>query len=413
METKFESKKQKELDYSDTESSSITTSYSKGGGGVGVCLYLWWAIVLATAYVYDFTPVWAFAALCGVSLVVTLLKIVWRRAWFLTLRARCCSALCWCCRSSPKNEIEESTLKQHSPWRRQLKLFFEMALPYFCDSARGRWLFAGMILLTMLDSAVNVVFSYTSKAFYNALEKKDSDTFFHVLWIYTVILIGGAPVTAFYQFQRQRLSVAWREWMTERTLDLYLNHRVYYHLPKEIDNPDQRIAQDVNAFTTYSLSLLVTIVDNTINLISMSVILYTIEPNLFLVIIGYTFVGTTMSVWLGARLVPLNFERLQYEADLRYSLVRLREHAESIAFYRGELTEHGHLTQRLACIVENQKSIIGTERTLQVFTALYQYMTWVLPIAVVAPHYFAGTMELGTVTQARSAFVQITADLSM
>ena len=288
-----------------------------------------------------------------------------------------------------------------------------MALPYFRESARGRWLFAGMILLTLLDSAVNVVFSYTSKEFYNALEAKNAEAFGKVLIVYTAILVGGAPVTAFYAFQRERLSIAWREWMTSRTMDLYSKNRVYYLLDKDIDNPDQRIAQDVNAFTSYSLRLLVTVLDNTINLISFSVILFTIEPQLFLIIIAYAFAGTVVTTCIGGQLVPLNFERLQYEADFRYSLVRLREYAESIAFYKGEGLEMENLRSRLERILDTQRDIIGTERNLEVFTALYQYLTWVVPIAVVAPKYFAGAIELGVVMQARSAFLQIVGDLSM
>jgi putative ATP-binding cassette transporter len=286
-------------------------------------------------------------------------------------------------------------------------------MPYFRESSRGRWLFLGMILLTLLDSAVNVVFSFVSKEFYNALERKDGPAFKKVLIVYTSILVGGAPVTAFYNFQRGRLAIAWRDWMTNRTLDLYAKNRVYYLLDKEIDNPDQRIAEDVNAFTSYSLRLMVTLLDNTINLISFSVILYTIEPQLFLIIIAYTFIGTVVTSCIGGRLVPLNFERLQYEADFRYSLVRLREHAESIAFYRGEGVEVRNLRGRLGRVLDRQRDIVGTERNLECFTSLYNYLTWVLPIAVVAPRYFAGEIELGVVTQARSAFLQIVGDLSM
>ena len=270
-----------------------------------------------------------------------------------------------------------------------------------------------MILLTLIVSAVHVVFSYVSKDFYNALEHKDAAAFSRILILYTAILVAGAPTRALYNFQRDRLSIAWRDWMTNRTLDLYSKNRVYYLLDKDIDNPDQRIAQDVMAFTSFSLKLLVTLLDNTINLISFSVILYTIEPQLFLIIIAYAFGGTVVTSFIGGPLVPLNFERLQYEADFRFSLVRLREHAESIAFYKGEGVEVESLRIRLERVLGIQRDIVGTERNLQMFTVLYQYLTWVLPIAVVAPSYFAGAIELGVVTQARSAFLQVIGDLSM
>jgi putative ATP-binding cassette transporter len=288
-----------------------------------------------------------------------------------------------------------------------------MALPYFRESSRGKWLFAGMILLTLIDSAVKILFSFTSRAFFNALEHKDAASFSRVLILYTSILVAGAPVSSFYNFQRERLAIAWRDWMTNRTLNLYTNSRVYYVLDKDIDNPDQRIAQDVDAFTAYSLRLLVTVLDNTINLISFSVIICTIEPELFLVIVVYAFAGTVISTWIGARLVPLNFELLQSEADFRYSLVRLREHSESIAFYKGEDLEKENLRLRFESILDTRRDIIGTERNLEVFTSLYQYLTWVVPIAVVAPRYFEGSIDLGVVMQTRYAFLQIVGDLSM
>jgi putative ATP-binding cassette transporter len=379
-----------------------------------LCLYLWWGILASTAYVYDFQPIWAFATLFGISLKVTILKLIWRKSWFLTLKARCCCCrFSWCSWLLRSSDPKETTKKQHSPWRKQVTLFFEMSLPYFRESARGRWLFVGMILLTLIVSAVHVVFSYVSKDFYNALEHKDAAAFSRILILYTAILVAGAPTRALYNFQRDRLSIAWRDWMTNRTLDLYSKNRVYYLLDKDIDNPDQRIAQDVMAFTSFSLKLLVTLLDNTINLISFSVILYTIEPQLFLIIIAYAFGGTVVTSFIGGPLVPLNFERLQYEADFRFSLVRLREHAESIAFYKGEGVEVESLRIRLERVLGIQRDIVGTERNLQMFTVLYQYLTWVLPIAVVAPSYFAGAIELGVVTQARSAFLQVIGDLSM
>eukprot|EP00547_Thalassionema_nitzschioides_P006469 CAMPEP_0194202724 /NCGR_PEP_ID=MMETSP0156-20130528/2674_1 /TAXON_ID=33649 /ORGANISM="Thalassionema nitzschioides, Strain L26-B" /LENGTH=527 /DNA_ID=CAMNT_0038928299 /DNA_START=268 /DNA_END=1851 /DNA_ORIENTATION=+ len=252
------------------------------------------------------------------------------------------------------------------------------------------------------------------KDFYNALGERDFEGFRRGLLKYTVVLILGAPVQAIYNFQREQLAVAWRDWMTQRTILLYTQSRVYYLLDEsEIDNPDQRISQDVLAFTNYSLKLLIMILDNIINLISFSVILISIQPFLFLVILLYAIVGTFITACIGGKLVPLNFNRLRYEADFRYSLVRLREHAESIAFYGGESAEKQSLYQRLQRVVTNRRDMNRTERNLEVFTNLYTYMSWVIPVAFVAPGYMAGNFNLGVVTQARSAFVQVTSDFSI
>jgi ABC-type uncharacterized transport system fused permease/ATPase subunit len=406
----------------------------------GIWLLLWWGLVTGMACVHDFQPLWAFATIISLSVVISVLIGIWKHAWFRRLRTHlcgdgsqnccysCCCCFCscnsgffaWLCCTKVQDPNDERIKKEQqqqpeiSSWRTQIRICFEMSLPYFRESSRGRWLFVGMIFLTLLASAVNVVFSYTMKEFYNALEQKDAAAFGKVLIIYTSILVVGAPVTALYVFQRERLAIAWRDWMTHRTLDLYTSNRVYYHLdPTKIDNPDQRISQDVNAFTSFSLRLLVTILDNTINLISFSIILFTIDPSLFLIILAYTFVGTVITSCIGGRLVPLNFKLLRYEADFRYCLVRFREYAESIAFYKGEPLEKETLESRFESVLDTRRDIIGTERNLQMFTSLYQYLTWVVPIAVVAPDYFAGAIELGVVMQARSAFLQIIDDLSL
>jgi ABC-type uncharacterized transport system fused permease/ATPase subunit len=424
----------------------------------GIWLLLWWGLVAGMACVYDFHPPWAFITIISVSVVINLLMGVWRQSWFQKLRLKlcggdattsssvsstsssfwscCCCGCCgcktgfwaWLCctkvhddaidekrnQAAQQQEQQQQQQQQMSSWRTQIRICWQMSLPYFQESSRGRCLFVGMIMLTLLASAVNVVFSYTSKEFYNALERKDAAAFGKILILYTSILVVGAPVTALYVFQRERLAIAWRDWMTHRTLDLYTSNRVYYHLDSNtIDNPDQRISQDVNAFTSFSLRLLVTILDNTINLISFSVILFTIDPSLFLIILAYTFVGTVITSCIGGRLVPLNFKLLRYEADFRYCLVRFREYAESIAFYKGERLEKETLESRFESVLDTRRDIIGTERNLQMFTSLYQYLTWVVPIAVVAPDYFAGAIELGVVMQARSAFLQIVDDLSL
>ena len=135
--------------------------------------------------------------------------------------------------------------------------FKEMALPYYQESKAGRWLFAGMVGITLLNSGVSVAFSYVGKDFWNALSSKDAANFYPMLAKYAAALVVGMPVSVLYRFQRERLAVAWREWMTDRTLQLYSSNRVYYALERggEVDNPDQRIAEDVRSFTTFSLQL--------------------------------------------------------------------------------------------------------------------------------------------------------------
>lgn len=297
--------------------------------------------------------------------------------------------------------------------------FREMSWPYFAESERGKWLFAGMIGMTLLNSGVSVAFSYVSRDFWSALSAKDQEKFAEVLVKFVVALVAGAPVAVFYRFQRERVAVDWRNWMTARVLDLYRSNRVYYNLERNanveggIDNPDQRIAEDVRSFTAFSLSFFLTIVTSVIDLVSFSLILYSIQPQLFIAIVSYAAFGTVCTAALGKPLVTLNSDRLRKEADLRYSLVRVRENAESIAFYGGEELEGREIDTRLDGVVDNKKDIIGAQRNLEFFTTSYQYLIQVLPVAVVAPRFFAGEIELGVVSQTAGAFNHILSDLSV
>jgi ABC-type uncharacterized transport system fused permease/ATPase subunit len=298
---------------------------------------------------------------------------------------------------------------------KQAKLFWEMASPYYKESNAGRWLFAGMIGCTVLNSGVSVAFSYVSKDFWNALSAKDVEQFYTMLTKFAAALLVGAPVSVFYRFQRERLAVHWREWMTDRTLQLYSSHRVYYALERgsDIDNPDQRIAEDVRTFTAFSLQLFLTIVTSLIDLVSFSFILYSIQPQLFGAIVGYATFGTITTTVLGSSLVGLNFAKLVREADFRYSLVRLRENAESIAFYSGEDLEGRSISERFAKVIDNRKEIITATRNLEFFTNAYRYFIQILPVWVVAPQFFAGSIQLGVVSQSSGAFNHILSDLSI
>lgn len=201
--------------------------------------------------------------------------------------------------------------------------------------------------------------------------------------------------------------------MTDRVLQLYYSNRAYYNLGSEIDNPDQRIAEDVRSFTAFSLTLFLTIVTSLIDLVSFSLILYSIQPSLFGAIILYAAFGTLTTTQLGKNLVKLNYEKLTKEANFRYSLVRIRDNAESIAFYAGEDIEGKEVSKRLESVVQNRKDIIGSQRNLEFFTTSYNYFVQILPVFVVAPQYFAGSIQLGVVSQSAGAFNHILSDLSV
>jgi len=161
--------------------------------------------------------------------------------------------------------------------------------------------------------------------------------------------------------------------MTDRCLQLYSSNRVYYNLERgsEIDNPDQRITEDIRSFTAFSLTLFLTLLTSLIDLVSFSLILYSIQPQLFGAIFVYAVFGTVTTATLGTKLVGLNYQKLQKEADFRYSLVRIRDNAESIAFYGGEDTENKEVVNRLEKVIDNRKEINAAQRNVEFFTTSY------------------------------------------
>lgn len=205
--------------------------------------------------------------------------------------------------------------------------------------------------------------------------------------------------------------------MTERTLELYYANRVYYTLERSqqttMDNVDQRIQEDVRSFTVFSLSFFLILLNSLIDLVAFSIILFSIRPQLFLAIVGFAGFGSIATWIIGRKLILLNFEKLKREATFRFSLVRVRENAESIAFLKGEATEAKAVDERFQHVVDNMHDINAAERNLDFFTTLYNYTVWILPIVVVAPEYFAGGVALGVVQQAANAFSHVLEDVSV
>jgi len=381
-----------------------------------------WIFVGILTYEFDAKPLNAWvitwAAIASVTAILLCCVYCREKVWLLR---------CWrqitcrdCCRKAnfdvyQNNDNNNGNARSKRTMRQLLGTVCSISMPYFRENRGGRCLFLAMLIVVLLNSASSVLFSFASKNFYNALNSGDIDSFRRTVVNYAAILFVYAPVIALYNYQRERLAVHWRKWTTERTLQLYGQNRRYYFLEREgeIDNPDQRIAEDINAFCTYSLKLLVMAMKNTINLISFSIILYSIAPQLFLVILGYVFAGSIVTLCLGKPLVSLNFKFLQREADFRFSLVRLRENAESVAFYGGEALELSYINKRFDKVIMNRIAIIWKELQLEIFTNIYFYMTWILPVAIVAPQYFRGELELGSVTQAREAFHHVLSDISI
>ncbi|KAM4070667.1 hypothetical protein ACB094_11G000500 [Castanea mollissima] len=296
--------------------------------------------------------------------------------------------------------------------------FWKVAAPYwYCeeDKVQARWQLAAVFALTLGTTGISVGFNFLGRDFYNALANKDQEQFTKQLLYYLGAFAGGIPFFVLRDYAREILALRWRSWMTRYYMERYLKNQTFYKIQSQsiIDNPDQRIVDDLSSFTGTALSFSLTLFNAAVDLISFSNILYGIYPPLFIVLLVYSIGGTALSVFLGKGLVTLNFLQEKKEADFRYGLVRVRENAESIAFYGGEDNEMQLLLQRFRSAFENLTQLLISSRNLEFFTNGYRYLIQILPAAVVAPMYFSGKIEFGVINQSVSAFNHILGDFSL
>ncbi|KAL9227132.1 hypothetical protein vseg_002864 [Gypsophila vaccaria] len=298
-----------------------------------------------------------------------------------------------------------------------LRRFWKVAKPYWSseDKVQARVRLATVFALTLGTTGISVAFSYLGRDFYNALANKDQEQFMKQLLYYLGGFAGGIPVFVLRDYAKDTLSLRWRSWMTKYYMQRYLENRTFYKIQSQstIDNPDQRIVDDLSAFTGTALGFSLTLFNAAIDLVSFSNILFGIYPPLFIVLLVYSIGGTAISVYLGKGLVTLNFLQEKKEADFRYGLVRVRENAESIAFYGGEDNELQMLVQRFSSAFQNLSRLLVSSRNLEFFTSGYRYLIQILPAAVVAPMYFSGKIEFGVINQSVSAFNHILGDVSL
>jgi len=272
------------------------------------------------------------------------------------------------------------------------------------------WAFLSVLLFLSLSvSGLNVIISYVGNFFTTALAEKSQNEFWRFLYVYAGVFVVGTPIVVMYSYTRDRLGNCWRKWLTDEFLDHYLSQRAFYQIESDgkIDNPDQRITEDIKSFTITSLRFLLILLGSIIDVISFTGILFSISKSLSIFLLIYAAIGTIITVLIGQRLIPLNFNQLRREADFRYGLVHVRDNAESIAFYQGEHQELNQVKQRFFQAFNNFNLLIGWQRNVNYFTRSYEYAVIILPSLILAPIYFAGTIKYGDITQANFAFTQV------
>lgn len=296
--------------------------------------------------------------------------------------------------------------------------FLRLAKPYWQgDKKRVAWTMLGLIALLMLaETQLAVLLNERTGEMISALAARESDRFWEAVASCLLVLAFAVPVYAIYYYMRDVFSNHWRRWLTGRFLDGYLGRRCYYELGMqgEIDNPDQRISEDINAFTGRSIHFLLIFLGALMQLVAFSAVLWSISKLLVALLAVYATLGTFVALYVfGSPLIQLNFWQLRREADFRFGLMRLRENAESIAFYRGEAQERSHIEGRFELVFQNYARLIKKQRSLNLYQRAFSQLTLVVPSVVLAADVLSGNMEVGRAVQAAGAFTVILAAVSL
>jgi putative ATP-binding cassette transporter len=303
------------------------------------------------------------------------------------------------------------------PSRRAWSRIIRITRPLFLSDAR--WVafgWMGLILgLILAINGLNITNSYVNREFMTAITERNSERYSRMALAYLVVFLGMTAVGAMQRLGEERLGLFWRSWLTRHLLDKYLSDRAYLRINgrSEIDNPDQRISEDVKTFTTTTLSFSILLLNASVQAVSFAVVLWSISPMLLGISVGYAVVGSLITVFVGRSLISLNNLQLKKEADFRYELIHVREYADSIAILKGENAQRHRLRKRLTELVDNFRAITWINLRVNFSTMGYNYLIQIIPILIVAPRYIHGNIEFGVVTQSAQVFTTIQAAFSL
>lgn len=296
---------------------------------------------------------------------------------------------------------------------------------------RARGLLAGVIALSLGQVYMLVMLNQWNNVFYNALQERDFEVFWPLIGQFSLIAFGYIIMAVYAIYVKQILEIKWRTWMTSRYLDEWMHSQTYYRLQvlggDGVDNPDQRISDDIGMFVNLTLSLFIGLLKQVSTLVAFVVILWQLSGALDIpvgdtvlsvpgymvfVTLIYSVVGTWLAHKVGRSLIGLNYDQQRYEADFRFSMVRVRENSESIAFYGGEGPEMQNFQERFGMVIRNFWALMKRTKLLNFYVNGYAQLAVIVPILMSAPKYFSGDMQLGGFIQTLSAFGRVQDALS-
>ena len=298
------------------------------------------------------------------------------------------------------------------------------------EKKKAFWLLTCIIALTFGVVFMLVQLNTWNNSFYSALQNYDaekiSSELIHFSWLAAIYII----LAVYSYYLQQTLILHWRRWLTTRFIDIWLQNKTYYNLQmfgKDTDNPDQRISEDVRQFVEMTLGFAIGILKSLCTFISFVFILYQLSGPLSFSFMGktwtihgymlwasllYSILGTYITHVVGRKLVKLNFIQQRYEADFRFSMIRLRESAESVAFYRGEAQEGKVFKNRFKLLLDNFWQLVNKQKQLVFLNSGYSQIAIIFPFVVAMNRYLAKEVSLGGLMQVASAFGRVQDSLS-
>jgi len=311
--------------------------------------------------------------------------------------------------------------------------FWKLAKPYWWTSEE-RWSARGLLVAVIALNLLQVYISYRVtewyNTFWNALQQYNAAEAWHQILVFAILVSPYIVATVYQTYLMQMLQIRWRRWLTTRYLGEWLAGGTYYHmqvLGDGTDNPDQRIADDLTVFTSQTLNIAIGVLSSVTTIAAFLAMLWGLSAHLPIPVHGtnvvipgylvwmaviYSLAGTILTAVVGRPLVKLNFQRERYQADFRFSMVRLRENSESVALYGGEAREQEHFLSRFASIFANFWQIMKRTRRLNWWVSGYGQAAVIFPVLVSMPAYFAKLIEIGSIMQISSAFGQVQGALS-
>lgn len=314
-----------------------------------------------------------------------------------------------------------------------LKALFSLIVRYWkSEEKKSAFLYlAGIVGLTMAAVYMTLLLNDWFNEFYSALQNYDTDAVYHGLLKFTGLAFAHIAFSVYAYYLQQTLALRWRQWLTKSYLSQWTSHDMYYRMEifskDQADNPDQRISEDINLFTSQTLAFMTGLLRAITTIFCFIFVLWGLsEPLPFTVggetyhIYGYlvwtalvySIIGTWITHQVGHRLVALNFVQQKLEANFRYAMVRLRETAESVAFYEGAPRENHILKNRFQELVGNTIFIIRKQKQLSWLTNAYGQIAIIFPFVVAAPRYLSKNISLGGLMQVANCFGKVQESMS-